>query len=141
MMRMNGSSGPRRVSAAASLLFIAACYTSPTPQKVALADRPLGATVTLRMTDGVVHSGELLAVRDSSLVLLLGERVAVAALSAVESVAFAPNGVPMSAARVETWNHVRGAARFPHGVTPAVLAILLQHAGQDAPIDLRAGAP
>jgi hypothetical protein len=141
MMRIAGHSTPLRVCAAAAAILLAACWTSPTPRKVALADQPRGATVTLHMTDGVVHSGELLAVRDSSLVLLLGERIAVAPLSAVESVTFAPEGTPMSASRPETLLQARSAARFPYGITPTALNVLLQHAGQDIPIELRAGVP
>jgi len=141
MMRIPARFDPRRVSAAVCALLLAACWTSPTPRKVALADQARGAAVTLYMTDGVVHSGELLAVRDSSLLLLLGERIAVAPLSAIQKVTFAADGSTMTGQRAQTVNYARRAARFPFGITPAALKVMLQQSGQDAPIELRAGAP
>ncbi|HET9010243.1 MAG TPA: hypothetical protein VFN38_00445 [Gemmatimonadaceae bacterium] len=130
-----------RPCGAALVLLLAACWTSPKPQQVAMSDQQRGASVTLRMTDGVVHSAELLSVRDGGLVLLLGQRVAVAPLAGVASLTFAPAGSPMNAADAKTLEHARGAARFPYGIPPAALTLLLRHAGQDAPIELHAGAP
>jgi hypothetical protein len=127
--------------AAASMFMLVACWTSPKPEQEALADQQRGAAVTLRMTDGVAHSGELLSVRDTSIMLLLGQRVAVAPLSGVASIAFGQYGSPTPAGKEGLLDQARTAARFPYGIPPAALTVLLRQAGQDAPVVLRPGTP
>jgi hypothetical protein len=127
--------------AASSIVVLAGCWTSPKPELVASTDRQRGLTVTLRMTDGVAHTGELLAVRDSSIVLLLGERIAVAPVIGIDRIIFGADGWPVDGNDAGMLEHARSVSRFPYGISPAALSTLLRHAGQDAPVPLRAGTP
>ena len=129
-------------TALAGLVASTACHTSPAPDVVALADSQHGAMVMLHMVDGPARTGELLAVRDSSLLLLRNRQVVVAPLSAVASVDFGETSVRVERTSVaELLERARRASRFPFGITPGAMAALLRSTGQDAPVELRPGAP
>jgi hypothetical protein len=133
--------------AAALLAALAGCATSPAPRRAATHDVPRGASVVLDLVDRRRHAGELLALRDSSLVLLLPtNRVAVARVADVGRVDWGNYSASGDfGARVWTTPqlqaHVRSASRFPFGLPDAALRTLLAGLGQAAPDTLRAGAP
>jgi hypothetical protein len=143
MMRLSGLSTSRRTSALACLLVLTACYTSPAPHVVALADSQRGAMVMLHMTDGSARTGELLAVRDSSLLLLRNQRVVTAPLSSIVSMDLGDTRLAVAQRERprDLLERVRDASRFPYGITPAAMSALLRSTGQDAPTELRAGVP
>ena len=133
-----------RACAAAWLLAGTACYTSPRPEEVALADPQRGGMVALFMNDGTERKGELLTVRTDSFILMLDGRVAVAPLSAVRTVGF--DGEPLEVIEggrmsARLMDVARAASRFPFGITPPAMATLLKRSGQDAPIELGPKAP
>ena len=138
-------SARRRYSAAlagatfAGAALLAACYTSPAPQTFPHATSPYGASVTLWLVDGRKVRGELLALEDTTAMLLAREtgRIAVARppvirsieFSVVDVVRFAGSGLP----RRRELEQARLRARFPYGMSPAVREALLAKAGQAAP--------
>ena len=127
------------------LLALTACVsTSPAPHVVALADTQHGIDVTVRMLGGEEHRGELLSASDTAFVLLLSQRVAIARLAAVHSVDFgdaSPDLVERGTFSADVLDRARGSARFPFGIPPRAMTMLLQRAGQDTPLELRAGVP
>jgi hypothetical protein len=127
----------------ACLLALPACYTSPAPRAIALADPQRGASVTLHMTDGSARTGELLGVRDSSLVLLTNQRVVIAPLYTITSMDLgnARLAVVRGEGSRDLLDRARDASRFPYGITPAAMAVLLRSTGQDAPTELGPGVP
>jgi hypothetical protein len=142
MIRFSCNPSSWYASALAGLLALAACHTSPAPDVVALADSQRGAMVMLHMVDGSARTGELLAVRDSSLVLLRNRQVAVVPLSAVAIVDFGETRLSLERTpAAELLDRARRASRFPYGITPGAMAALLRSTGQEAPLELRPGAP
>jgi hypothetical protein len=122
-----------------------ACRTSPDPQQAARADTPRGASVGVHLLDGQRHVGELLAVQDSSLVILLpANRVAVGRFADVGRVDW---GDYTSSRDFNTsvWTsptlRQRGrlASRFPYGLPDRALRTLLARLGQTSPDTLRVG--
>jgi hypothetical protein len=98
--------------------------------------------VMLHMVDGSARTGELLAVRDSSLVLLRNRQVAVVPFSAVAIVDFGETRLSLERTpAAELLDRARRASRFPYGITPGAMAALLRSTGQEAPLELRPGAP
>ena len=139
----------RRLAVAAALLAAAtaptACHTSPPPEQYTPARDPRGVGGTLTMQDGRTVAGELLAVDDSSFVMLAGRRVGVARFGAVRRAAFAHLG-PVSRSSggrptPQMLERARLLSRFPFGIPPAAMTALLADAQQAAPDDLAAGPP
>jgi hypothetical protein len=143
MMRLSALPTARRASALACLFVVTACYTSLAPHEVALADSQRGTMVMLHMADGSARTGELLAVRDSSLVLLRNQRVVTASLSSIASIDLGDTRLDIAQGERthDLLMRIRDASRFPYGITPAAMAALLRSTGQDAPTELRAGMP
>ncbi len=130
---MRCSTTARRL-AAMSLVLQCACFTSPSPHNAALRDTQRGEAVTLHLINGTARVGELLAVRDSSIVLLMGDRVAEAALADVADLsvnrdAWRSIRLETSAARAQ----VARVSRFPFGITPSALSALLAESKQQVP--------
>ncbi len=137
---------PHPLPAAALLAALAGCATSPAPRRAAADDAARGARVVLGLVDRRRHAGELLALRDSSLVLLLPtNRVAVARVADVGRVEWGDYSTSDDfGARVWTTPQLqaraRSASRFPFGLPDAAMRTLLTGLGQAAPDTLRAGA-
>lgn len=124
---------------------LTACLTSPPPSTVAKDDPQRGAFGSVYMSDGTQHSGELLALDDSSIVLLTRDRVAIGTLSRMNRLYF--DGFETSDVGAErrlsagTLREGRQASRFPYGITPPVMARLLDNAKQTVPARLEAMTP
>jgi hypothetical protein len=120
-----------------------ACKTSPHPQQAARADTPRGASVGVHLLDGQRHVGELLAVQDSSLVILLpANRVAVGRFADVGRVDWgdyaSSRNVSTSVWRSPTLRQQGlSASRFPYGLTQPAWRTLLARFGQTSPDTLR----
>lgn len=120
--------------ATALLVLCAACYTSASPRRAANFNAQKGETVTVHLTNGRSRVGELLGVRDSSLVLLVENRVVMGRLADVGDVAFERTPWrsirPGTSAAVE---RIARVSRFPFGVTESALTELLVQTKQTAP--------
>ena len=123
-----------------------ACRTSPEPRRAAVDDSPRGASVVVHLADGRRLAGELLAVRDSSLLLLLpGNRVAVGHVADVDRVDLGTFGWSRQLDRNALTSpggqeRARQASRFPYGLPDPALRAVLARFGQASPDTLRAGA-
>ena len=129
----------------ASLIVIGSCTTSPAPRKVATADAHRGANVIVHMVDGAEHFGELLAVRDSSIVVLTRNRIAIGSFADIRGVTvgeFAPTDFTRGSWPLETsLGKLAPASRFPYGIAASPMAVLLESTKQTAPADLRTFVP
>lgn len=124
---------------------LTACLTSPPSLKVARADRQFGTFGSVYMSDSTVHSGELLAVDDSSIVLLTQYRVAIGSLSRIDRLSFDDFETrDVGATRrlsAATLRKGKEASRFPYGITAAAMARLLENTKQTAPARLEGRVP
>lgn len=108
------------------LVLLSACFTSPTPRRAAARDTNRGETVTLHLTDGTSRAGELLGWRESSLMALVGGRVAHLAIADI--VYLTPTRNPTREIGLRTREErgdVARMSRFPFGISPTVLTALL----------------
>ena len=125
----------------------AACMTSPSPRVVARGDSPFGTIVTVRLLDGRRYEGELLAVHDSSLVVITADRIAVGRFAdiarldlAASSAALDGRGSALDVRTAAGYRRGQLASRFPFGMPAPALRALLDRSGQAAPDTLRVGA-
>lgn len=112
-----------------ALLLLAACMVGTSGRSYAPARGPAGATVTLELQGKRVVVGELLAVEDTTLLVLQQEQLIRVAIATIESgkapkISFA--GRSMSAA---THERLRLVSRYPQGVSAELEARLLQAYG------------
>ena len=117
-------------SLAGLLLLLGACYVGPSLKRYAPAHAPAGATVALGLPEDRKVGGELLAVKDSTLLLLEERqlvRVDIAAIRSLRGPSISTR-VMGDAAR----ERLRLISRYPQGVSPDLEASLLQAYGADA---------
>jgi hypothetical protein len=132
----------RRLLAAALVATLTGCKTSPSVDDYFPATEPSGIRGDLVTTvDPGLLRVELLAVDDSSYVVLSRDRVAVAPFRIVRKAVFEPIGTTTRDGRGPSSSHraqLKYASRFPYGIPPAVMSQLLQRSGQPRPDDLSA---
>jgi hypothetical protein len=131
----------RRLLAASALLAtLTACKTSPSPHDYLPAVEPAGIRGDLTTTwDHGAIRVELLAVDDSSYIVLSRDRVAVAPFRVVRMAVFEPIGTTTRNGRAPSSDHrsqLRYASRFPFGIPVDVMSRLLEKSGQKRPDDL-----
>lgn len=112
------------------LLLCAACSFGPRASDVFLAVGPAGIWAEVAIQDDVAH-GELLAVTDSGLWLVVDEDPTWAPYGAMDSVWFPSLGGDAWIGKHETPSvELRGqlerSSRFPQGMSPGLLAALLR---------------
>lgn len=124
----------------AGALLAASCHTSPKPQAVPQATNPFGVRGTVSLAYGRSYEGELLAVTDTSWVMLVDGRVSMVRTTAVHEVSVPTvgtlkyaNGRAKSNVRLERAQRL---TRYPYGIPPEAMAALLAKASQEAPDDL-----
>jgi hypothetical protein len=124
---------------------LTACMTSPSTTTAAREDDQRGTVGSVYMNNGAEYVGELLALDDSSVVLLTQNRIAIGALSHVARLEFddfdARNVAynrGLSAAALQKGKEL---SRFPYGITPSAMALLLANAKQKTPARLEVMAP
>lgn len=142
MSRPRPARGGSRAWIAAALvgLILSGCRirSGPALEDFEPALTPGGVTTTVRTSDRVV-TGELLVVRDTSLVLLLNARgpgpvIADVALASVRLAEF--SGLDARIVRgsyipEEARDRIRASSRYPQGLTPDQLSVLLAAWGQE----------
>jgi hypothetical protein len=130
----------RTVVAAVLAAILTGCLTSPPPLTVARADAQRGAFGNVYMLDGTQHYGELLALDDSTVVLLTRDRIAIGALSRLSEMRFddfeTSDVGPERHLSARALRKGRQASRFPYGITAPAMANLLATAKQAAPYRL-----
>jgi hypothetical protein len=127
-----------RASALLGFAVIAACYTGPSAESFAPARGPRGVAADLRIerqAGGGRLKGELLAVQDTSLLVLREERVVLVPLRAISIGSFRQVGSAIARGRITTRERdaLRQVSRFPDGLSDAALARLLQAHNQSTP--------
>ena len=134
-----------RACSVAWLIIQSSCMTSPPPRRIATADTHRGVSVIVHMIDGPEYYGELLAVRDSSIVVLTRNRIAIGSFADIRGVTvgeFAPTDFTKGWWPLETsLGKLAPASRFPYGIAASPMAMLLESTKQTAPADLRAFVP
>jgi hypothetical protein len=131
--------------ALAGAVALASCRTSPPPQAVPQATSPYGAHSIVTLVDGKTFDGEVLAITDSSWILMVGDRVASVRDGAISNVRvadlgelrYADGGRP-SASEL---HRARRVTRFPYGIAPEAMAALLAKSTQSSPDDLETRRP
>lgn len=120
---------------------LSACMTSANPLDYRPALTPRGATGALQMVDGRIYSGELLSVRDSSFVMLMGQRVVIAYFHDLDRVSFegfsSGEFGPRERPSEKTIEQARAVSRFPYGIAEPALKTLFERGRQTAPDTLR----
>jgi len=125
------------------LSLVASCihYTSPSPDKSPLTRVNSGEQGYLKLHDGVVSSGELIEVRDSSLTLLEPARLVLVPFTEIAradfGVGFRSDRLSSNPSRT-TLDYGRSASRFPLGLTGAARDAILQGLGKSTMDTLRA---
>ena len=114
-----------------SLLAIAACQIGTHARNYAPAKGPAGATVNLQFNDKSRSAAELLAVEDSTLLVLRGSRLVRVPLSLVRS-GRAPKVSFDGRLKGNTRERLRLISRYPQGVTTDLERQLLGAYGQSA---------
>jgi hypothetical protein len=120
---------------------VSGCGIGRTAEEFPVARSPEGIRISIVTDSAHVRDAELLAVEDTALLILLADdRIASVPWSVVRSAELhgflsdSPRrNVPSQAVR-ERWKSV---ARFPQGLTPALLARLLDARSQTTPEVLR----
>lgn len=100
--------------------------------------------VTLLLTDNRQRAGELLAVDDSSFVILDGRRVVVALRPSVRRIelgVFTRIDIPVTGMALRDRQSLARRSRFPYGISTAAMAALLKDAEQREPEVLRVSRP
>lgn len=126
--------GAARSLASAALVLCTACFTSPSPRRAALVHSRQGETVTVHLSTGYAREGELIGTSDSTLVLMVGERVVVGKFVEIRGVTL--RSTPWRSYRPgtrEAAEPLARASRFAFGVTDAALAALLAQSKQSTP--------
>ena len=138
-------SGMLRSALLAVSVLATGCMTSRAPQNLPQATSPFGQSATVRVDDGHEVTGELLAVTDSAWYLMVDGRVSSVRTGAIIMVRVTNVGNVWLKANPGgygvTVDVARQGARFPHGISPAVLTTLLANASQAAPDDLSRRPP
>jgi hypothetical protein len=134
-----------RIAASLLLATLTACKTSPGVGDYLPAVEPAGIRGYLTTTyDRRPARVELLAVDDSSYIVLSRDRVAVAPFRAVLTAVFEPIGTTTRDGRAPSSSHrsqLRYASRFPYGIPAPVMSRLLEKSGHRRPDDLAAPSP
>ena len=127
--------------AIAATLAVPACLTSPSARTAATRDLARGSEIVIELNGGGPRaSGELLAVTDSSVVLLQAGRVAIVAFRDTRTFLLDDMvWVSFRSTDPKVLVKCRQLSRFPLGITPPVMKVLLDNAGQSTP-DLLTGA-
>jgi len=116
---------------------IAACPVGPTARRLANSANGIYADVQLVGRPKVRFSGELLAVRDSTLLLLRedDEHVVEVPIGAIRYASFAQHGTLIDQGNITRNDRekLRLRSRFPGGLSPELEARLLSAYGQTEP--------
>lgn len=119
---------------------LAACSTSPRVEDYPPAVEPGGIHGYITPSvDGHALRVELLAVDDSSYIVLDRDRVVVALFRSLKAARFDPIGTTTWTGASPSSDHrsqLKYASRFPYGISPPLMARLLAKSGQQRPDDI-----
>ena len=111
-------------------LALVGCFVGPSAKNYAPARGPGGAIVALVLSGSRELQAELLAVEDSTLLVLRGRELVRVAVAAIESVKAPKVSFNRSTLRGDTRERLRLISRYPQGVAPELEARLLEAYGR-----------
>lgn len=110
-----------------------ACHLGGRVNRFAPAKQPAGVAVTLSLKGGATGRGELLAVQDTALVVLVQDTVTLVPYRVLGAGRFSQVGDLTETPPTKDFaGKLRLVSRFPQGLTPEMLARLLAAYGQSA---------
>jgi hypothetical protein len=120
------------IAAVGASMLVAACRVGPAVETYTAARNPEGVRIDARTEEGSL-AGEIIEVRDTALVALVGGRLVLVPWEALRNLRI--TGLPTIPMRGHwlTPEHraaVRQLSRFPQGMTPEIQARFLAHLGQ-----------
>jgi len=123
------------------MMWLTACviHTGPGPDDYPPAHTAAGLSATLVMATSRVD-GELLAVRDSALMILTRDRVVLVPFTTIDSGTFVDSRVTIRHGQKPVWDDfesIRLLSRYPQGIPPEALRRILANKGQDDLVFLR----
>ena len=110
-------------------LALVGCFVGPSAKNYAPARGPGGAIVALVLSGSRELQAELLAVEDSTLLVLRGRELVRVAVAAIESGKVPKVSFNRSTLRGDTRERLRLISRYPQGVPAALEARLLEAYG------------
>jgi hypothetical protein len=113
----------------AALLLLAACMIGTTGRSYAPAKGPAGATVSLDVTGKRAVSGELLAVEETTLLVLQERQLIRVAVTLIESGKAPKISFTRQSLAGATRERLRLISRYPQGVSPELEARLVEAYG------------
>ncbi|MFL5606342.1 MAG: hypothetical protein ACJ8AD_07850 [Gemmatimonadaceae bacterium] len=136
----------KRLMAASALVAMqTACSTSVRVDRYLPAMEPAGIRGELTTTfDRAPLRAELLAIDDSSYVVLVRDRVTVAPFRLLKEAEFDPIGTTTRDGRAPSTDHrtqLKFASRFPYGIPAEAMSRLLEKSAQQRPDVLSAPSP
>jgi hypothetical protein len=126
-------SGTRRVVLSALVLAAAACTVGPSAAKFLPATDPRGIAARVVTRDGVIIQGELLELRDHEMLVAEEKAIYLISLDAIRSADFDQADIGFRYWRPpdpSTQKRLRLLSRFPQGLSPQLLQVLLDARGQ-----------
>ena len=126
----------------AIVLVCVACPIGPSPRSLDRAPSALGAQASLKYGSGgnQHHRGELVAVRDDGLLLLLPEGLTLVHFTAISTATFSETvgvGRLVGAGTERQRRNLAGFARYPFGLVGDQLGVVLASLRQDRLIEVR----
>ncbi len=130
MVRVRSLTGTLLILMAACLT--SACYVGMSAGKYRPAQQPAGVSITMTTPQGKA-AGELLAIRETGVIVLIDQKVHLVPYTAILSSEIAQTSgyaIANRAPGADVQAHLRLLSRFPQGLTPELLGQLLQAYGQ-----------
>jgi hypothetical protein len=121
----------------AALLVASGCvvHFGTRAEDLPLANTPAGSQVSLELKAGDRLIGELLATRDSGLVILSGGRLSLVSYESLQLVALPGSHLSFSGGRrptVDAFTELQLGSRYPQDIDAALMTRLLARLGQPA---------
>jgi len=130
----------RRVAAVLAVLSVVACSYGPKVTRFDPAIGPRGVSTTFATGSREQHSGELLEVRETGLLIGTEKSILFVPYEALQSASFKDMGLKLGGGRlpsVQQRDTLRLVSRFPQGLSPPLLQQLLEGRGQSEPRQVR----
>lgn len=122
----------RRRAGLVALILLAGCSVGTKAKNYAPAQGPAGATVQLELAGKKALTGELLAVEESTLLVMAGGELIRVSVPSIQSGKAPKLSFTGTTLKNDVRNRLRLISRYPQGVSPELESRLLQAYGQTA---------